>query len=73
MGFVFPWEKWMRNELKTFCEQSINSLEHIPFFDMNYVNILWVNFLKNKSQVHWLQIWSLVVLGKWTTNNSTKK
>lgn len=73
MGFVFPWEKWMRNELKTFCERSINSLEHIPFFDMNYVNTLWVNFLKNKSQVHWLQIWSLVVLGKWTANNSTKK
>ena len=73
MGFVFPWEKWMRNELKTFCEQSINSLEHIPFFDMNYVNSLWGNFLKNKSQVHWLQIWSLVVLGKWTDNNSIKK
>ncbi|MFL2599982.1 MAG: asparagine synthase (glutamine-hydrolyzing) [Flavobacteriaceae bacterium] len=73
MGFVFPWDKWMRNELKTFCEQSINSLEHIPFFNMNYVNTLWVNFLKNKSQVHWLQIWSLVVLGNWTANNSTKK
>jgi asparagine synthase (glutamine-hydrolysing) len=73
MGFVFPWEKWMRNELKIFCEQSINSLEYIPFFDMNYVNTLWVNFLKNKSQVHWLQIWSLVVLGKWTAYNSTKK
>ena len=73
MGFVFPWEKWMRNELKTFCEQSINGLEHIPFFDMNYVNTLWINFLKNKSQVHWLQIWSLVVLGKWTSNNRIKK
>ncbi|MEK9620029.1 MAG: asparagine synthase (glutamine-hydrolyzing) [Flavobacteriales bacterium] len=73
MGFVFPWEKWMRNELKTFCEQSINSLENISFFEMNYVNTLWVNFLKNKSQVHWLQIWALVVLGKWTANNSIKK
>ena len=73
MGFVFPWEKWMRNELKTFCEQSINNLENISFFEMNYVNTLWVNFLKNKSQVHWLQIWSLVVLGRWTANNSIKK
>jgi asparagine synthase (glutamine-hydrolysing) len=73
MGFVFPWEKWMRNELKTFCEQSINSLEHIPFFDMNYVNTLWVNFLKNKSQVHWLQIWNLVVIGKWISINMSKK
>ena len=73
MGFVFPWEKWMRNELKTFCEESINSLEYISFFEMNHVNTLWVNFLKNKSQVHWLQIWSLVVLGKWIANNSIKK
>jgi asparagine synthase (glutamine-hydrolysing) len=73
MGFVLPWESWMKNELRSFCEQSIKSLENISFFDMNYVNTLWVDFLKNKSQVHWLQIWSLVVLGKWTANNSIKK
>lgn len=73
MGFVFPWDKWMRNELKIFCEQSINSLEHIPFLDIKYVNTLWINFLNNKSHVHWLQIWSLVVLGKWTATNITKK
>ena len=29
MGFIFPWEKWMKNELKDFCSESIKHLETI--------------------------------------------
>tara|TARA_B110000879_G_scaffold211485_1_gene304363 strand:+ start:203 stop:2077 length:1875 start_codon:yes stop_codon:yes gene_type:complete len=72
MGFVFPWEKWMKNELKFFCEKSITNLESVPFFDISYVNSLWKSFLKNNSHVHWLQIWNLVVIGKWLSINKSK-
>ena len=72
LGCVFPWEKWMKNELKFFCEQSITNLESVPFFDISYVNSLWKSFLKNNSHVHWLQIWNLVVIGKWLSINKSK-
>ena len=72
MGFVFPWEKWMKNELKSFCKNSIANLESVPFFDMNYTYSLWGSFLKNNSRVHWLQIWNLVVIGKWLSINKSK-
>ena len=61
MGFVFPWEKWMKNELQDFCSESIKHLETIHFFNFRNVQLLWNNFLKGKSQVHWQQIWTLLL------------
>ena len=69
MDFVLPWEKWMKNELSSFCEESILNLEYYPHFNMSEVNLLWKDFLRVNSNVNWLQIWSLVVLGKWTAIN----
>ena len=69
MGFVFPWEKWMKNELQDFCSESIKHLDTIHFLNFRKVQLLWNNFLKGKSQVHWQQIWTLVVIGKWTAIN----
>jgi len=69
MDFLLPWEKWMKNELSSFCEKSISNLEYYPTFNMREVNLLWKEFLKVNSNVNWLQILSLVVLGKWTAIN----
>ena len=69
MDFVLPLEKWMKNELSSFCEESISNLEFYPYFNMSRVNLFWMEFLKGNSNVNWLQIWSLVVLGKWTAIN----
>ena len=71
MDFVLPLEKWMKNELSSFCEESISNLEFYPYFNMSRVNLFWMEFLKGNSNVNWLQIWSLVVLGKWTAINLT--
>ena len=73
MGFVFPWEKWIKNELQDFCSESIKHLESIHFLNFRKVELLWNNFLKGKSQVHWQQIWTLVVIGKWTAINLNRK
>ena len=71
MDFILPLEKWMKNELSSFCEESISNLEFYPYFNMSRVNLFWMEFLKGNSNVNWLQIWSLVVLGKWTAINLT--
>ena len=73
MGFVLPWEKWMKNELRCFCEESILNLEYYPALNMGQVNLLWKDFIKGKLNTNWLQIWSLVVLGKWTSINLSNK
>ena len=69
IDFVLPLEKWMKNELSSFCEESISNLEYYPHFNMSKVNLLWMNFLKGNPNINWIQIWSLVVLGKWTISN----
>ena len=69
IDFVLPLEKWMKNELSSFCEESISHLEYYPTFNINKINILWKDFLKGNRNINWLQIWSLVVLGKWTAIN----
>jgi asparagine synthase (glutamine-hydrolysing) len=73
MGFVLPWENWMKNELRSFCEESILNLDHYPAFNMRRVNSLWKNFLNGKPNANWIQVWSLVVLGKWTSINLSTK
>jgi len=69
MGFVFPWEKWMKNELKDFCCESIKNLENLNILNFKNIELLWDNFLAGNTQVHWQQIWNLVVIGKWTSIN----
>ena len=69
IDFVLPFEKWMKNELSSFCQESISNLEYYPTFSMSKINIFWKDFLKGNRNVNWLQIWSLVVLGKWTDIN----
>ena len=73
MGFVLPWEKWMKNELSSFCEESLLNLEDFSIFNMSQVNLLWKDFVKGNPYINWLQIWSLVVLGKWTAINLSSK
>ena len=73
MGFVFPWETWIKNELKNFCQNSLDSLENTSLFNMKYVYSIWNSFLNGDNSVHWLQIWNLVVFGKWYSINDINK
>ena len=73
MGFVFPWETWIKNELRNFCQNSLDSLENTSLFNMKYVHSIWNSFLNGDNSVHWLQIWNLVVFGKWYSINDINK
>ncbi|MFI5204761.1 MAG: asparagine synthetase B family protein, partial [Flavobacteriales bacterium] len=69
MGFTFPWESWMRNELKTFCEDRINRLTQRDLFNSLLLKGLWERFLKGDTTITWARVWIFVVLEDWLERN----
>ena len=69
MGFVLPWDHWMRNELKDFCEEKLISLSEIGILEESAVAELWQQFLSSDPKVSWSRIWPLVVLSTWIKTN----
>ena len=69
MGFTFPWKSWMKNELKSFCEQKIQSLSKRKLFNEQGVMKLWKGFLEDDLLITWSRIWHLVVLENWLQEN----
>ncbi|MBK9176725.1 MAG: asparagine synthase (glutamine-hydrolyzing) [Flavobacteriales bacterium] len=65
MGFTMPWELWMRNELRSFCEERLTRLGSRPTFRNGAVAGLWQRFLAGDRRVNWSRLWSLIVLGDW--------
>lgn len=70
MGFVLPYEKWMRGELKSFCKESLNEIKNIPYVNTKGLDNLWNAFEKGNKRVGWSRIWHLVVLGNWIKENN---
>ena len=69
MGFVLPWESWMKNELKTFCEERIEFLKQTGVFNDRGLDQLWNSFLQNNQTVSWSRIWPLIALSDWMKQN----
>ena len=69
MGFVLPWEKWMRNELREFCAGRIDSLAARGILDSDRLRFQWERFLKGSNGILWSQLWHLVVLAEWLETN----
>jgi asparagine synthase (glutamine-hydrolysing) len=69
MGFTFPWEKWMRHELKSFCEERIHSLAKRTLFNEKALIKHWNLFLNGDKRVTWSRVWYLVVLEDWLQRN----
>lgn len=69
MGFVLPFDKWMRKELKGFCQNRIKNLAERGIFDSDKLFSRWNEFQKNTNGVLWSHLWHLVVLTEWLENN----
>ena len=69
MGFVLPYEKWMRTELRSFCQSNLNNLKRLAIFNDSGIDMLWQKFEKHDKKVTWSRIWPLVVLGHWIEEN----
>ncbi|MCA0230616.1 MAG: asparagine synthase (glutamine-hydrolyzing) [Bacteroidetes bacterium] len=68
-GFSFPWDSWIRNDLKGYCQDSIDNLAKTGIFDPYTLKSIWQSFIKGDKTIKWMHIWSLVVLEKWLTTN----
>ena len=62
MGFVLPWEHWLKNELFDFSDSRIKSLAERDFFNTPEILNVWNNFLKGKKNVSWARLWIFIVL-----------
>jgi asparagine synthase (glutamine-hydrolysing) len=69
MGFTFPWKQWMKQELKSFCEQKMMSLSKRSSFNEKGIMNLWTKFLADDPRITWSRIWYLVVLENWLEVN----
>lgn len=69
MGFTLPWQYWLKNELKSFCEKNIFEFSDYDFCNKNEIRLLWKRFLENDKTVTWSRIWHLVVLNNWLKEN----
>jgi len=71
-GFVLPYDHWIRNELRTFCQQKINDLSERSLFNGDAVQRFWQNYLKGKSNIRWADVWILIVLENWLQTNNVQ-
>ncbi|MFN8207192.1 MAG: asparagine synthase (glutamine-hydrolyzing) [Bacteroidales bacterium] len=69
MGFTFPWQEWMKNELRTYCADRLGKLSKLEYFNEEVLTDLWKRFLLNDPAVSWSRLWPLVVLSEWMVNN----
>jgi asparagine synthase (glutamine-hydrolysing) len=69
-GFLFPWKVWMKNELRSFCEQQITRLAQRDFIAGDHVKKLWQRFINGDESVRWMEIWLLVILEYWMEKNN---
>jgi asparagine synthase (glutamine-hydrolysing) len=69
MGFVLPFDHWMRNELKDFCQNRLENLAARNIFNPDGLLKKWNDFQIGANGVLWSHLWHLVVLTEWLENN----
>lgn len=68
-GFTFPWNVWMKNELRSFCEKQLTNLAQREFIRGDQLLATWKRFLQNDQSVRWMEIWLFVTLEYWLEKN----
>ncbi|MCA9167458.1 MAG: asparagine synthase (glutamine-hydrolyzing) [Planctomycetales bacterium] len=73
-GFQLPLELWCRNQLKGTVEETFHdrTLCQQVGLSPEAVGRLWRAFLAHAPGVHWLRVWSLFVLLRWSRQNGVK-
>ena len=66
-GFIMPWNHWMRNELKPFCESLFEKSIEQNLFNSSGLHELRDAFYKNK--ISWSRYWLVLSLTNWLHNN----
>ena len=71
MGFVFPWEIWLKNQLRTQIDELIFGFPEDGSSELNLKNcrLLWHKFLQNDFGVTWARVWAIYILLSWMRIN----
>jgi asparagine synthase (glutamine-hydrolysing) len=65
MGFVLPWDVWMKTDLYDFCNGHISGLCEREFVNADRLQQLWKQFLSGSKTISWSRMWYLIVLNYW--------
>jgi len=65
MGFVLPYDRWIRKELKNFGDERIQSLCARDHFHADRIRSYWNDYQANRRKIRWPDIWILLVLSHW--------
>lgn len=68
-NFVFPWNIWMKKDLRTFCEARLQQLAQRDFIQGDNLLDYWNRFLQNDPGIRWMEIWLLVIFEYWMEKN----
>jgi asparagine synthase (glutamine-hydrolysing) len=68
-GFLFPWEIWLRTDLRAFCDRHIRNMADRPFINGGELVSYWNRYLAGDKEVRWSEIWLFVVLEYWLEKN----
>jgi asparagine synthase (glutamine-hydrolysing) len=68
-GFVLPYDIWIRNDLRQFCEEKIRHLAARGYFSERELLEYWDNYINNKANIRWADVWIFVVLEHWLEKN----
>ncbi|MCB0518007.1 MAG: asparagine synthase (glutamine-hydrolyzing) [Lewinellaceae bacterium] len=64
-GFDLPWKVWIKQELKSFCEQKLKRFNERNLTPPSLTDQLWRDFTSGKNDNLWSRIWIFVVLEDW--------
>ncbi len=70
MGFVLPWENWVKNELKDTVKIGFDILCNHSAFNAEALINLKNNYYNNNLNIRWNMVWNLAILGIWIKNNN---
>jgi asparagine synthase (glutamine-hydrolysing) len=68
-GFLFPWNVWLRKELRSFSEGHLKNMAQRPFVRGEQLLHYWKRFLAGDKQVRWPELWLFIVLDYWLEKN----
>ncbi|TXC81397.1 asparagine synthase (glutamine-hydrolyzing) [Luteibaculum oceani] len=67
MGFTFPWDLWLKNDLREYSEKSLSFLKNSNHFKKEGVEKIYNGFLKG--HYSYTVVLSLVILSRWMQKN----
>jgi asparagine synthase (glutamine-hydrolysing) len=68
-GFLFPWNSWLKNELRSFSETRLQNMSQRPFVNGDALMAYWRRFLQEDNSVRWSELWLFIVLECWLERN----